>query len=341
MSEKQQTDILIIGQGLAGTMLSYHLRKMDISHIVVDVPKEGAASRAAAGLINPIVVKRMVRTWRADEFHPYAHNVYTALQDELGVKFYYPMPLLKIFGSEDQVFWNTQYNKENLSDYISLKPEEELPTAIKQTYGFGQIKHCARIDMATMLDAYRQSLLNDEQLIESEFNENDLIIGSESIQWKDIEAKKIIFCRGSFDAQSRFFKHLKWNNTKGELLHAKIDDLDLKSIVSKGVFVMPVGNGEFKIGATYSHRWDGLEPTHEKQVDLLNKWYKISDSELIIKKQLTGIRPTFNDRRPVAKFLENQPVIGIFNGLGSRGGLMAPKIAKEFVVRIGDALKGD
>lgn len=49
-----QTDYLVIGQGLAGTLLSFHMEKNGIDHVVVDVPMEDSATRAAAGLINPI-----------------------------------------------------------------------------------------------------------------------------------------------------------------------------------------------------------------------------------------------------------------------------------------------
>jgi len=185
--------------------------------------------------------------------------------------------------------------------------------------------------MATMLSAYRDYLSDKGDLIEATFKDEDLKTTNANITWQRYNAKQIIFCQGSFDAQSRFFKHLKWDNTKGELLNVELENLKLNTIISKGVFVMPVGNKQFKIGATYSHEWENLEPTDEKKQELLDKWSVISDLPLTITKQITGIRPTLADRRPVNTFLENNPAIGLFNGLGSRGGLMAPYLAKEMV----------
>ncbi|MCU4155337.1 FAD-binding oxidoreductase [Carboxylicivirga sp. A043] len=334
MHKTENTDVLIVGQGLAGTMLSYHLLKQNITHKVIDVPKIGHASRVAAGLINPIVVKRVTKTWQAELFYPYAYQLYQELEVKLKTKFYYPMSISKLYGKDDHQFWQYRNAKEQLDDYISVVSRYDLPEDIKQPYGYGTIKTCARLDMATMLDAYRQFLIKEDILIEADFNDDDLVLSNEGVGWNGLKAKHIIFCRGAFDEHSRFFKYLKWNNTKGELLEAEVEGLELDTIISKGIFVMPIGQQHFKIGATYAHHWSDLIPTDEKRRELLDKWKRISDSSLTIKEQLTGIRPTLADRRPVTAFLDATPQLGIFNGLGSRGGLMAPYLAMEMAKNI-------
>ncbi|TRX72183.1 FAD-binding oxidoreductase [Carboxylicivirga sp. M1479] len=334
MQKDDKTEVLIIGQGLAGTMLSYHLLKNNIAHKLIDVPKNGSASRAAAGLINPIVVKRVTKTWQANIFQPYAHALYQELEQHLNTRFYYPMPVYKLYGKDDEQFWQHRQEKEQLGDYLSVKAQHDLPQGFHQPFGYGTIHPCARLDMAHMLDAYRQFLIKNDNLIEADFNDDDLELHSEGVKWRNIKAQRVIFCRGSSDAQSRFFSHHKWNNTKGELLDVKIAGLELKSIISKGVFVMPVGPQQFKIGATYAHHWNDLAPSANKQEELLDKWQRIADLPLNVQKQITGIRPTFADRRPVTQQSDKHPQIGLFNGLGSRGGLMAPYLAKEMAMNI-------
>jgi glycine/D-amino acid oxidase-like deaminating enzyme len=330
MPDKEKKQILIVGQGLAGTMLSYQLFKKNIAHKVIDNPVAGSASRAAAGLINPIVVKRVNRTWQADVFQPYAHQIYQELEEFLSERFYYPLTVRKIYGKDDEAFWHHRYQKETLKHYISFTAKHDLPDGIRQPYGYGTIHPCARLDMASILKSYRQFLQRNNALLEVSFNDQDLKINQNGLEWQGNKASKVIFCRGSFDANSPFFKHLKWNNTKGELLDVTIPGLKLEYILSKGVFVMPIGDHQYKIGATYSHSWKSLEPSPEKQTELLNKWSNISDLPLSINRQLTGIRPTFADRRPSYGFLDEHPQIGMFNGLGSRGGLMAPYLANAF-----------
>ncbi|MCG8579431.1 MAG: FAD-dependent oxidoreductase [Bacteroidales bacterium] len=331
MQKTESTEILIVGQGLAGTLLSYHLMKKDIAHKVIDVLKPGSASRVAAGLINPIVVKRVTKTWQADVFYPYAHQLYQELESFLNTRFYYPMLIHKLYGKDDAQFWQLRNEKEQLNTYISADASYDLPEGINNPFGYGTIKLSARLDISNMLDCYRQFLQRKDMIIEEELDDDEVEVSDGGIFWKGISARRIIFCRGSFDAHSRLFKHLKWNNTKGELLDVQVKGLELDSIVSKGVFVMPVGKQRFKIGATYAHHWQNLNATEAKLQELKEKWKVISSLQFTINRQLRGIRPTLSDRRPILTFLEDQPSVGIFNGLGSRGGLMAPYLAKEML----------
>ena len=59
---------LIIGQGIAGSVLAlemYH-RKMDF--VVVDQPKLSSSSKIAAGVVNPVVLKRLKMVQGAENF---------------------------------------------------------------------------------------------------------------------------------------------------------------------------------------------------------------------------------------------------------------------------------
>jgi hypothetical protein len=63
---------------------------------VYDRAQEGGASHAAAGVVNPIVLRRVVPSWRAAEFLPLAEDFYRQLEQRYGVKLWYPLPLMKI-----------------------------------------------------------------------------------------------------------------------------------------------------------------------------------------------------------------------------------------------------
>ncbi len=81
-----QVDYLIIGQGIAGTFLSYYLEKENRSFFVIDNNKPSAASRIAAGIINPVTGRRLVKTWMIDELLPFIHREYNELGKALGIK---------------------------------------------------------------------------------------------------------------------------------------------------------------------------------------------------------------------------------------------------------------
>src|SRR4051812_4819655 len=80
-----QVDFLIIGQGICGTFLSWYLQKTGYTFIIIDEPQPGTASKCAAGIINPVTGRRMVKTWLIDEVLPFAQNAYQQLGQELGI----------------------------------------------------------------------------------------------------------------------------------------------------------------------------------------------------------------------------------------------------------------
>src|SRR4249920_570745 len=75
----EETEVLIVGQGLAGTWLGYWLYQSGISFRVIDQQNPGGASKRAAGLINPVTGRRMVTTWMIDELMPFAFDAYSEI----------------------------------------------------------------------------------------------------------------------------------------------------------------------------------------------------------------------------------------------------------------------
>jgi glycine/D-amino acid oxidase-like deaminating enzyme len=138
--------------------------------------------------------------------------------------------------------------------------------------------------------------------------------------------------------RTHFSKNLKFKHSKGEVLELKIPELNQQEIISGEIFVMPINNDRYKVGATYS--WDDLnwETTESARMELLDKLHNISSTHFEVINQKAGIRPTMHDRKPVIGLLPDNPQIGIFNGLGSKGVLLGPYFAKQFAnFLIGDS----
>jgi 2-polyprenyl-6-methoxyphenol hydroxylase-like FAD-dependent oxidoreductase len=69
-------DVIIVGQGLTGTWLSWWLNKAGLSFKIIDQTNKDSSSMRAAGLINPVTGRRLVNTWMIDELMPFALNAY-------------------------------------------------------------------------------------------------------------------------------------------------------------------------------------------------------------------------------------------------------------------------
>ena len=67
-------DYLIIGQGLAGSLLAWELIQRDCKVVIIDNGKENA-SQVAAGLINPITGMRFVKSTDVDTLLPDSKTV--------------------------------------------------------------------------------------------------------------------------------------------------------------------------------------------------------------------------------------------------------------------------
>src|SRR5258706_15161710 len=92
-------NILIIGQGICGTLLSWYLEKAGLSFLVIDESKPFTASKVAAGIINPVTGRRMVRTWMIDELLPFVWKEYESIQNEMNAQFISEKPIIDFFPS--------------------------------------------------------------------------------------------------------------------------------------------------------------------------------------------------------------------------------------------------
>ncbi|MCC6762474.1 MAG: FAD-dependent monooxygenase, partial [Chitinophagaceae bacterium] len=82
-----QTSVLIVGQGLCGTWLSFWLQQLGIDCVVIDEARPNTSTRVASGVINPVTGRRMTRTWMADEVIPFAAHAYEEMGRKISAKY--------------------------------------------------------------------------------------------------------------------------------------------------------------------------------------------------------------------------------------------------------------
>src|SRR5688572_23582157 len=80
-----KTEFIVVGQGISGTFLSWYLRNAGRSFVVIDNNDPASASRVAAGIINPVTGRRIVRTWMIDTLLPFIQDAYKNFGNELGI----------------------------------------------------------------------------------------------------------------------------------------------------------------------------------------------------------------------------------------------------------------
>ncbi|BDD08340.1 FAD-dependent oxidoreductase [Fulvitalea axinellae] len=326
-------DYIIVGQGLAGTVMARQLMRNGDSVFVFDRYGKDISSRVAGGIFNPITGRKMVRTWLADELFGYLFPFYEELEKELAASFFHPKPIYRPFVSvEEYNEWTGKCSEPKFAAYVRELVKPGTPKiGMDNVYGGLLLDRCGYVDIGEMLDVFRKYLEAEVRFSPETFEEDKLEITEDGVTYGDVSARKIIYCDGYASKNSRYFGYLPFRPVKGELLEIKLaGEIAVEEIYNRGVFMLPVGDGTYRVGATYD--WKNLDtaPTEEKRTELAGKLEKLINCPFEIIGQRAGVRPATHDRRPFVGLHPEYPQLAVFNGLGTKGVSLAPYFAEEF-----------
>ncbi|GAB3822767.1 NAD(P)/FAD-dependent oxidoreductase [Pontibacter rugosus] len=331
-------DFIVVGHGLAGAILSYTLRKRGHQVLVIDEPRASGASRVAAGLLNPIAGKRFAKTWLADTFIPAADAFYNELEARFEQQLFVHKPIYKIFSSiGEQNTWMAKSGGGEWGDYILATHTQSInQPGIDDPNGGIMIGRGGNLQVALMLDLLEQELTGKGLLLPERFEIDKLQLTEGGVKYKEQEAKQLIFCEGFQVIHNPYFRWLPIQPTKGEVLEVQTQNFDPECIYNKAVYVVPVGGSRFKVGATYDWRQPDEEPSATGQQELSERFSQIASQQFQVVHHWAGIRPAVRDRKPLLGTHPQYPQLAVFNGMGSKGVLMAPYLAQHF----SDVLEG-
>ncbi|WP_298760673.1 FAD-dependent oxidoreductase [uncultured Psychroserpens sp.] len=322
-------DYIIVGCGLAGIAFSEQLRAANKTFLVFDNYSQHS-SRVAAGLYNPVVLKRFTKVWKAKTQLELALPKYKSLEQLLDIKLDFEIPVYRKLASiEEQNEWFVASDKPVLSDFLSTNLVNNTNVSINAKFGFGEVLHSGRINTTQLVQSYSDYLKSNRQLSEDEFHYDLLDIQSNFIQYKTIRAKHIIFAEGYGLSKNPFFNFLPLNGTKGEMLTIKAPDLNMDFILKSSVFIVPLEDDLYWIGATYEWEDKTYEITDNAKEELLKKVRQVINCDFEVVHQVAGIRPTTKDRRPLIGSHPNYKNMFVLNGLGTRGVMMSPYVAEQ------------
>lgn len=327
-------DYLIIGSGLAGVAFAetaFHNCK-DI--LLID-NQLSSASKVAAGLYNPVILKRFSAVWNSQQQLEILDDFFGKIESRFNVLFDHKSTILRRFSSiEEQNNWYAASDKIELRPFMSTVIRRDLFDGLDSPYDFGEVKNTGYVDVAYFLDCYCKSLKDSNLLQIEDFKHELLSVHPNYVKYKNIEAKHIVFAEGFGMKKNPFFQDLPLIGVKGELLIIEAEDLKLDLIVNAGIFILPIGENKFKIGATYDWNDKTTLPTSEGKQELVDKLKEIITCDFKVIHHFAGIRPTVKDRRPLVGTHNMHSNVHLLNGLGTRGVMIAPSMAKALFEHI-------
>lgn len=326
-----EKDYLIIGQGIAGSMIAYELMKRGASLDIFNRTSESSSSNVAAGLYNPVTGRKMVKSWNADAIFAGLEKHYRELEEVLGEKFLYDTGIYRpFFSQEEHNEWQGRIADGLYDEFVEeLKVRPTGNSRIIDPYGGLLLKNAGYVDIPVLLRGFRKYFENVESYHELSYDHQNLKRVKGGVSYNEVVYRKVVFCEGNRITENPWFGWLPMKPVKGEIVDANIDYTE-QFILNRGVFLLPQNKeGLYRIGSTYdNHRLDH-ESTEEARVYLTEKLGIIFEGSLEVVRQRAGIRPATRDRKPMLGMHPANKEMFIFNGLGTKGVSLAVYYARQ------------
>ena len=319
---------IIVGGGLAGISVAIQLIRAQAKVVLFD-KNENHSSVVAAGIINPIVFRRMTKSWRVDEFLPYLKTFYAKLEEETQSNFFHELPMRRLFSSiQEREFWLQKQLKESFQPFLNFVTEDDMNYSVsKNEFGSGRVRDAHFVDVKTFISKGKEWISQRAKFVHEAFEYSELT----TTTYKNTVFDEIIFCEGFENNNNPWFKSLPLDQTKGQTLTVRSTELPTGVSLNRKCFVLPLEKNLFKIGSTYEWHNPTTHITEEAKIEILDHLSFITDEKVEVISQEAGVRPTTRDRRPLIGTHPKHKNFHIFNGLGAKGYMICPMLSHEFV----------
>lgn len=327
-------DYIIVGQGIAGTLVAHFLLQEGKRILVIDHQHQQASSMVAAGLINPITGRNFVKSWRIDELIPFALQTYQALEKLLNIKIVETKNVAMLFNSvKTENDWVVRSSNPDVVNYVAEDFNLDFyKTFLEEVQNGVEFKQAGRVHLKELVLAYQNVLEKQGSYLIEQFDYQELTIKEDHVHYKGNLAQRIIFAEGFQATLNPFFNYLPFAPAKGDILLAKIPNYPAKEkLVKHGVFIIHLKDDLYWIGSTYNRDYKTIDPLPKARKSLEERLKRILKLPFEVVEHITAIRPTVRDRRPFIGQHPHLKPLYLFNGMGAKGSYLSPLFASEFV----------
>lgn len=322
----KKVDLMVVGQGIAGSVLSFLAIQRGLDVVVVDAPLPGRSTYVSGGLFNPVTGRRVRKSWNYDLFYKTMKDVYLEIDRQLGVQTFYEMPIYRLLTSKEELNnWETQRLE---SEYVAYMKELffDLDLRLKKHEAAGVLDKGGFLNAPLFLTKMREYLNQKGEVLEEKFDYSLLTNDS----YKNFTFDHIVFCEGYRVFENPYFSEINLWATKGETLLIKMEGESFDYVVNKNIFLIPMGKGIYKVGSTLERNLD-LSTTQKGLEELKEKISSVVKVPFRVIQQQAGIRPNVRDRKPLLGVARSSDNIFLLNGLGSKGISLAPYCAEHLL----------
>jgi glycine/D-amino acid oxidase-like deaminating enzyme len=327
MASTQVWDAIIVGQGLAGTTLAWHLHAAGQRVLLLDAEPQVTSSKIAAGLMTPITGQRLALSWRVGEFLPFARDFYHLVEQITGGSFFFDRTAVRLLQTDaERQHWSRRMSNPAIRSHLIEKASHAEPTFGGSAERFEM--HAAQLDVAAFLAASRTALPYERMDLDWR---RDVAFSTEKVAVNGHEAKYLISCEGYAAIQNPYFAEIRFIAAKGDILTVRFAELLPSKCYHGGIWVAPTSDPYvFRVGASYDWKILDCVPSAPGRAELERKLAALIAIPFTVIEHRAAVRPIIHLSKPLLGMHPRYPRLGYFNGLGSKGSLHAPWFARSF-----------
>lgn len=307
----KHADVLVVGQGLAGTMLGWAFERAGISFTIAELSPPHAVSLVAGGMVNPVTGRRMVASWRAAEVMPVAMETYRELADKLGAQIWRDLRIRRLFADDQE-----------RDLHVARQSTGSLTSFITSADNAGcWIEPAGQVNLHVLLATSAAWWRRTNRLRE----------GSVQLLAEVDHYALVIDCRGQSTTDDGVWRSIPWEYSKGELIEIEVEGLDPGLVLNRRHWVLPLSSNRALVGATHSAGRRDANCSTEARLALEESARALLGRAFKVREQRAGVRVTLSDKLPVIGRHPDHPRIGVINALGAKGAYFAPHLAQQWV----------
>jgi D-amino-acid dehydrogenase len=350
-------DAIVVGGGIVGASMGYHLAKMGLNTRLIDRHDIGRATDAGAGILSPETSSSESEDWyrfgvtAVNYYQPMIQNLNEVQDGDTG---YAMCGLLRVAVSDDEIDpYNDAHrvvferqlrnNTPPISDLyeVTSKEAKEIFPALAPVHKAFYHRTGARVDGRLLCAALTKAGIHygldvQKASVDKLLIEDNQVIGI-IVDGEEIRAGKVAIAGGAWSMifAQQLGVHIPVEPQRGQIIHLQLDGVDTTNwaVINafRGHYMVAWENGRVVVGAT-RETGSGFEPqtsasgVHEVLSEALRVAPGLASAQLL--EVRVGLRPYSADRLPVLGTVPNTKNVYLATGHGPTGLQLGPYSGK-------------